>query len=32
MGGLMAEVTMESESWFAINTLTRYKKKNKQTK
>ena len=28
----MAEVTMESESWFAINTLTRYKKKtNKMT-
>ena len=26
MGGLMAEVTMESESRFAINTLTRYKK------
>lgn len=29
MGGLMAEVTMESESRFAINTLTREKNKEK---
>ena len=30
MGGLMAEVTMESASRFAINTLTREKKLKKK--